>query len=399
MLRLRNKHLKYDFDLIVARNTQQIETIRPVWQAMQKREPYPTINADIDRFLSVIEASSNNAQPHVILLKQNNQPTAMVIARSERHPVPLRLGYKTLLNPKLRCLTIVYGGILGQPDGSICTLLINELMNILHRREADMVFFNYLRTNTSFYQLVRKMPNLLSRNYFTRVEPHWSMSIPEDISLFYRARSHKHRKHLKQYIRKLERSFPSQVKMATYTCETELHEAIKVASQISSKTYQHTLGCGFDDNHRTRSLLKTAANLGWFRGYVLFVCGEPCAYRFGLHYSRTLFASGTGFDPKWKHFRVGTVLFLKVLESLCNDKMIDHYDFGYGDAEYKRSYADTQWQEACISIFAPRLLPIIVNVLRTSMTGLHLSLEYTLKRTTLADWAKRRWRNSLEQST
>jgi len=321
----------------------------------------------------------------------------MVIGRVEKHPVKLKLGYKTLFKPKLRCLTVVYGGVLGQPTNEACAVLIRKLMNTLSRGEVDVVQFNHLRVDSPIYQFARKTPGILSRGHFPKIELHWSMSVPENVDLFYQARSRKHRKHLKQYIRKLEETFPGQVKMVTYTNQGELDEAIKAASHISSNTYQRGLGCGFSGNFWTRTLLKTAAKLGWFRGYILFVDDEPCAYRFALHYGKTYFATGTGFDPKWKDFRVGTILFLKVLENLCSDGTVDYYDFGLGDAEYKQHYGDTQWQEASVYIFAPRLYPILINILQSSLMGLSLVLECILNKIGLTGWLKRRWRNLLQK--
>ncbi len=382
--------------ITVAKTAEEIETIRPIWEQMQANEPYPVINADVDRYLSVIEASGDSVRPYITLVKQNGQPVAMAIGRVEKHPIKLKLGYKTLLSPKLRCLTVVYGGILGQPTSDLCVVLIGELMKALRRGGVDVVYFNHLRTDSYIYQLSRKLPGILRRGYFPSVETHWSMSVPEDIDQFYRARSKRHRGNLKRYIRRLEKEYPNQTEAITYSQEGDLDDAIKAACQVSHSTYQHGLGCGFAGDSRTRDILTAAARQGWLRMSALYIDGQAGAFQVGLRYRKKYILEQIGFDPKWDKLDLGTVLFLKVLEDICADPDTESIDFGFGDADYKRSYGTEQWEEASVYIFAPRLYPIFINILRTSATGLNIGLEYIVNKTGFAGWIKRRWRNLLQ---
>lgn len=382
---------------IVARDFDQIEAIRPVWKQFQSDEPQPIINADIDHYIAVLESLTETVQPYVMVLYHDSKPQAMIIGRLEKQQIACRIGYKAILKPSMRSLSIVYGGVLGQPTNEACAIMVRELMNTLSLGQADVVHFNHLRTDSPMYQLARRTPGVLSRGHFPKVEPHWSMSIPESMDDFYAARSKKHRKHLKQYVRKLENKYPGQVKMVTYNREDEVEEVIRAASHISIKTYQHALTRSSRINDvRRKNLLTAAAINGWFRAYILFVGNQPCSFRLALHYGRSYFADGIGFDPEWRQFRVGTVLFLKVLENLCRDHTVENYDFGFGDAEYKRSYGTNQWKEASLYIFAPRFYPVLVNMLQSSMLGLSLGIEYVLNKTGITSWIKRHWRNCLQ---
>jgi hypothetical protein len=382
--------------VVIARNLREIEAIRPIWEMIQNSEPHRTINADIDRYISVIRAGNGEKQPYVMLFEHNSRPEMMIIAWIEKYRLELRLGYKTLLKPMLRCLSVVYGGVIGEGAENYCALVMDELMKVLRNREADMIYLNHLRANSRLYQCARTMPCVPSRGFFPKVEPHYSMSIPNDIGSFYENRSPKHRKHLKQYIRGLEKAFPGQVKVVVYNTENELDELIKVVSGISFRSYQFGIGCGISNDFRTRTLLTTAAKFGWLRAYILFINDEPCAFRVVLHYGRTYFADGIGYDPKWKKHRVGTVLFLKVLENLCGDPTVERYDFGFGDAEYKESYSDNKWLEASACIFAPRFYPVLINILQAFMEVLSIGIVFIMRRLGCSDWVKRSWRSMLK---
>lgn len=397
-MKTKNWHsLTKDLEIIKVTNFEEIETIRPIWEEMQSNEPYPVINAEIDRYISIIKAHGEEVQPYIILIKHNGNPISMIIGRLERRRLNLRLGYKTLLNPTLRCLSVVYGGIIGKATRDIHVLQIRQLMEILRNGEVDMVFFNQLRVDSQIYQLARTMPGFMCRNHFPRISPHWTMSVPKDIESFYQARSKKHRGNIRRSIRNLEREYRDRVEVVNCNGKSGLDDAIKAAHQVSFTTYQHGLACGFVNNSRTRTLMTTAGKQGWLRFAVLFIDGKPCAFQTGLYYQGTYLLQQIAFDPRWSKFNIGTILFVKVLEHICADPDIQYIDFGFGDADYKRSYGDTLWQEASVCIFALRPYPIFINMLQAFVSGLNSGLEYVLNKTALKDWIKKRWRNLLQQ--
>ncbi len=386
-------HLQNGWDVIVVRSTEEIENIRAAWEEMQRNEPFPTPNADITRYLSVIDSSSEKVQPYIIVLFHNSQPQAMLIGRIQRTKMPCQIGYKTLFKPSLCSVRIVYGGIIGQPNSEISAMLLVELNNTLRNGEADVISFNNLKIDSPVYKAAKKLPSFLCREHFSKRSPHNRMAIPKTIDQFYESCSKKHRGNLRRYLKKLESQYQGQVKVVMYSSEEELEESIKAMSAVSANTYQYALGCGFVDNARTRSLMRTAAKSGWLRTAMLFIGEKPCAFQVGLQYRRTYFLEQIGFDPSWKKFEVGTVLFLKVLERLCGDPTVDSLDFGFGDAQYKKQYGDERWIESSIQIFAPRTYPVFINILCSSIQWLNSGLEYVLKKTAFTAWIKQRWRN------
>ena len=118
-----------------------------------------------------------------------------------------------------------------------------------------------------------------------------------------------------------------------------------------------------------------------------------------MTYRGSYFLEQIGYDPKWKDLNVGTVLFLEALQDLCRDsggaKVID---FGFGEADYKRSYGDKCWTDATFYLFAPRLRSILTNVIFSGTTGLSLGLAHLLEKTGSLAWIKRRWRGRLQQN-
>ena len=381
-----------DVTVTIAGSFEEIESLRTVWQKMQNRESSPIPNVDMDRYISVLKAGNGQAKPYVILLKQGKRPAAMVVGRIEEHRLNLKLGYKVLLRPRLRCLNVVYGGVLGRPEGKLCSILINELIGQLKSREFDAVRFNYLNTDSAFYHAVRRIPGFFIRGHFPRIAEHWRMSVPDKIDQFYRDRSRGHRRNLRQAFKKFKQKYPGRNNFVKFTGEHEVDDFIEVAAEISSKTYQNALGAGLVNDEQTRTRIKVAAKHGWFDGNVLHAGDKPCAFQLGLRYKDVYYMVSMGYDPALSTHKPGTILFLKVLESLCEDTAINMIDFYFGDAEYKKRYGTEHWPEACLYMFAPRLYPMAVNALRCLVAGANAGLAHAVKKIGGTDRIKRKWR-------
>lgn len=384
------------FSVTIIKTFEEIEAIRPIWEQMQNDEPHPSIDADIDRYLSVLDTTNGIFQPYIMIFSHDDKPEMMVIARVGKSSLHFRLGYKSLFSYQLKFLTVVHGGILGKVTAENCSTIILKLMEALRRGDADILQFLSLKTDSLMCKLVRKLPNFLCRDYLPIIKPHLRIPIPENIEQFLRDCSKNRRKHIKKYIRKIEQQYPDRVKTVTYTNEEDLDEVIIEASKISSNTYQRGLNAGFINDSRTQKLLTMAAKKHWLRFDILYIDDEPCAFRRALKYKNICFGEQTGYVPKWKDFNVGTLLFLEVIESLGKDPNINFYDFGIGGGKHKEWGNYQCWYEASCLIFAPRLCPIFLNILRTCIRAVESTLENFIRKTGIKNWIKRCWRGRLE---
>ncbi|MBN1795984.1 MAG: GNAT family N-acetyltransferase [Sedimentisphaerales bacterium] len=390
-----NTEIRNDYQVTVCQTMDEIEGLRLVWQEMQSQQSRLVINADIDRYISVIESMQKDVKPYVLLLRRCDEPVAMVIGRLEKAPIKCRFGYKTVLKPNMRCLNIVYGGILGRVNEETASILYNELINTTRRGRADVIAINHLRNDSVLYRRLREKPNIWCRGHFPKTEHHWCMSVPKSIDLFYAARSNKHRNHLKKYMKRLEKDFLERVKLSVYTSDDAIEYLLEDAAKISAKTYQYALGCGFLDNNRKYLLLQGAAKKGWLLAYVIKVDEQPVAFQVGMKYAGAYFVEEIGHDPEWKKYNIGTILFLKILDHLCKDDQVDTIDFGFGDAEYKQRYGNNSWDETTLYIFAPRLFPVTINIVHGFLAGMSNFGTYILKKFNSVNSLKRKWRDRL----
>ncbi len=379
-----------------------VESIRPVWVRLHSADLYPVVNADIDRYLSIVR-SRRDSRAYVLLFEPQSSCGSgpfVVAGRLEDTRFLARLGYCTLWRPRLHCLHIVYGGVLGSVGEREATALVRALLILLGQGEIDVVCFNHLRSDSAVAKCAARQPGTLRRTHVMQIEPHWRLRIPRDLDGFFQQCSKNERKHFRRYLKRIETDYPGDVAYAVYSRRDEVDQAVKDISAISGSTYQSALGVGVVDGPEFRSRLLASAEHGWFRCHILYVRDKPVAYRLALKYGRIYFGDGIGYDPDWRDYNVGTISLLKTIEELGAQGDVDYYDFGFGDADWKRMSGAEQWSEiASLCIFATRPIPCCINMLYTATTWLSGAAEWLAKNTIGVNRVKRKWRDRLSRPT
>jgi CelD/BcsL family acetyltransferase involved in cellulose biosynthesis len=154
------------------------------------------------------------------------------------------------------------------------------------------------------------------------------------------------------------------------------------------------LGAGFIKNSEQMQRLALGRRENWLRGMVLHINDKPCAFWIGSVYKQVFHSEATGYDPAYRKYELGTVVFLKLVEDLCAEKA-EAIDFGLGDALYKRRFGDESWQEGSVRIFASSFKGTRLNLLRTVLEGSALATRRLAQRIGIEQRLKTLWRKKL----
>jgi CelD/BcsL family acetyltransferase involved in cellulose biosynthesis len=146
-----------------------------------------------------------------------------------------------------------------------------------------------------------------------------------------------------------------------------------------------------------RIYLLLAAQRGWLRIFILYINNEPAAFEWGIEYGSTFFLRTLGFDPKWRDWSVGTVLFLKALDALCEEANVKQMDFGFGDAEYKKIYSNSRNDTRSLFVYADRFYPRLLCVVHQVVTGVWMAATFVANKLGLERKIKRVWRDQLRR--
>ena len=156
--------------------------------------------------------------------------------------------------------------------------------------------------------------------------------------------------------------------LKVYSSPEESRQFFEDALSISRKTWQYNdRDAGLKDQDYFRTRYRVAAERGWFRGYILYMDGEPVTFREGYLYGDTYFSLQIGYDPAFSRYQVGVVLLLKTIEDLIeNCGHVTHLDLGATETEIKRRISTEHFMDGYYYVF-PRNAKgrIFSSVLRT----------------------------------
>ena len=370
------------------RTIEEIQAIIPLWIDLQNAQQMPTFDADHTRYITVAKAFPER-KPFIVVLKSGNS-SFMLIGWENTENSKAKIGYLQIPTFKLTVFNIVYGGAIGQLPNSAMKECYTLLSNLL-KHNFDLIHFNHLQKEDPIYQLVTSNFPPTKLHLFNS-EPHWQMNIPDHIDSFFAKLSAKHRGNLKRSIKKLKKDFNSQYIVKKYEDLEDIDTIFKDIAYISAKTYQHGLGAGFEDTPSKRIIIEEGLQQKRYTFYIMYIKNEPISFREDLSYKGTISSQEIGFDPEWRKYSIGNALFLESLLDICTSNTYKIYDFGFGNAQYKKSYGDKQWDEFNLGIYSSRLKPKASFTLNKLIKIIDQSLRTTIKRTGLERKTKKIWR-------
>jgi len=379
-------------EVSVARSIEEVERLRAHWEAWPGHR-----DSDIDFYLTILQSYPEILGPHIITLRRNGNPAAIMVGRLEEKRLPFRIGYFTLLGRKARCLTFVYGAIHGDQTPETTEQLLRELTNSL-RREADVALLEFVPIESPLYRLALRLPGILSPDTASPAQPHHVMEVPDSMDEVYRRMSSGRRIELRRRVRKLENHPAGTPRIVCYQDPCELDVLFRDTEVIARKTYQRGLGAGFADTRDVHLRLELAAKKGWLRAYILYLGDRPCAFWIGMLYGSTFVSEYMGYDPEFRQLSVGMVLIMRVIERFCNrgdGDLVKELDFGLGHAEYKSALCTKNWLEAAIYIFSPTPKGLLLKVMLTTTIVVDGLARRLLNSTHALPRLKRLWRDRL----
>ena len=120
--------------VVVARSFEELEPLRGAWERLQGRH----FATDPDVFPSIL-AWQDAVRPHAIALERDGEVHTLVLARVEDIRLTTKVGYAAVYKPKVRALTLVYRGVLGELSDKDAELVLGELRRELATGSADLL--------------------------------------------------------------------------------------------------------------------------------------------------------------------------------------------------------------------------------------------------------------------
>jgi CelD/BcsL family acetyltransferase involved in cellulose biosynthesis len=371
----------------VARTIEDVEALRPEWETLQS----PFLTSDLDYFLTYLRHAPGVVRPHVVRVEQNGRP-ALLVGRVEDQRLPAKLGYATVSNPRVRMITVAYGGVMGGADAATAPELVDALWRSVSPGEADLVRVRMLELGSALHTAATERAPRLRFDRLAEPLPHWRSALPGSLDEFLARRKKKVRWQARRDVASLREAYGDELSVRVFRTADGLDRLFEDSAAVHRTTYQSALGVGFSADELHRRLTELAMERGWFRGYVLYLREKPVAFCHGNVYRNTFGLDATGFDPAYGQSRPGGFLLMRLIEDLCADETVHAFDFGFGDATYKRQLGDESWLEKDVAVWARRPRSIRLSLTRTVLAGANSTARALLRRGGLVAGARRMWR-------
>lgn len=367
---------------------QAISELQSPWTRLQWHP-----DSDFEYYLKVMEMEPE-LKPYILGLHENGEIKTLLIGSIKRMPIELRFGYKVFPSPNFNVFVLNYKGILGNTDKLECSVLFDALVKLLHQRKFDIVLFRNLSLYSPFHDLALSGVPFSSRDHFRIKQESWQATVPPSMNIYL-----SQHKNLKGYIKgywanRLEKKYGTEIRIMRYSSLEQIDTILKDTEQIAELTWQRKLGADsfLTPNNRRRYEFYLSRN--WLDAYILYIHGKPACFSHGIRYKSTYHIRHQGYDPAYREYRIGNYLTVHVIKDLCDSGDIRMFDYGEGNSEAKRVFCDVCLDVEDIHIFGPAIHLRTFNLMRASLTAIHLASKIALKKIGLYGSVRKYWRHT-----
>jgi CelD/BcsL family acetyltransferase involved in cellulose biosynthesis len=134
----------------------------------------------------------------------------------------------------------------------------------------------------------------------------------------------------------------------------QIADFLRDANRISVKTWQtDQFGLRIKNNDIELAQYAFLANQGALRCYLMYVGEKPVTFVVGMQFRGVFRYDEVGFDREYHAFGPGKILLIKILEDLYARNTPQWFDFGMGDADYKRQFSNHESTAGNVWIVPP----------------------------------------------
>lgn len=199
-------------------------------------------------------------------------------------------------------------------------------------------------------------PSLLSLRKLTKTlnpfQPCPFVKLPNTYEALLDKLSARPRKNIRRGFRRLEQDF--QVDFLDCSTGQSVVEGMNIFFDLHQKRWNTARLPGFFASQETRNfhldIARSFSQKGWLRLFLLKLSGKTVSAYYGFKYRGKFYSKMSGFDPKYSHYSVGSLLTAYVMRN-CIENGLTEFDFMRGADEYKYHWnALTRWNYKVVLI-------------------------------------------------
>ena len=350
-----------------------LQGLRNAWEPLQWN-PY----SDIDSYIYQHKVLNTNEKPYVIAINHGKEVSSLLVGSLAEKRFQFQLGYKQLLGPNLRILTIRGWGLLGPIDLEDQDLLQQAITSALDG-DADIVILGNIPLVSKLGEM--KFDNLpvLCRDFFRWEQEHWQLALRDTFASFLLSHKQLNRNYTK-YRNRIWKTFSTIPEIRCYCSENDSNMGLEQTEAISIGTWQRQMDNTSFLDPEVRKRYSFLVRKGWLRIYILYIGNVPASFVHGCIYNSVLYLEQTGYKQTYRNYGVGTLLMMEIIKKAHEGDAIRTLDFNAGNSEAKRLLCDLPFRKTTLTLFGPAHQLQILNCIRSAARVAHLLAQRVLRK-------------------
>lgn len=326
-----------------------LSTIRGEWLALFERDPDALIFHHPD-----FTACELNFLP------QSHLPSLMLLCRRDGQlvgfggllPKVSRMRYVGGVGPnwKLHGYRLIGYRFLCGSDETIHAKLLEAATQAVIKQGAKYLLIEDVDQDSTLLKLAN---TYRSRGYGiyspTAFQERLKIQLPRTSAEYFGKFSSKTRNTFRRKEKKL-----GNIRVVRCSTADQVPDFLRDAHQISVNTWQtEQFGLRVRNDASDLAQFTFLASQGALRAYLLYQDDTPMAFIIGNQHRGLYRYEEVGFDRKYFSLSPGQTLLIKVLDDMFADNTPECFDFGMGDADYKRMFANVETKAGNIWLVPP----------------------------------------------
>jgi hypothetical protein len=382
-----------EYNLSILTSFDDLHLMKSQWINLLEINNSQNIYIDPQFFIEQFETFSVNYTPHIIVFSKYDKVVGFIFGKEVKKKLKVNIGYLKFNTPQIKTLEIEKNGILTYGDEDVILTIQSYFNYLLKLKEYGLIEFNHFSENSIFWEILNekkingKQIKQNGAEYIAKIRN----SETGEVLTYHNAKT---LRRFKKYDKNLNEYFKNKVIIKVYDSLDNLDEFLINSERITKKSYHYKMGIGILNNKIWKNTLSIFTKIKYFKGFILYGDSKPIANNYGLVYKNYYYAFTMSYDSDYRKIMPGFFLLRRVFENLISSNL-DYFHFGYGEAEYKKKYANISYNEATFRIFGNTLMANLVFFINWICNIFNTNFINILNHFGLLNKIKKLWRTKL----
>ena len=362
------------------------------WRAVFELDGGATVGQHPDYVLTELKFSREpqHRPPCLITCHKNDKCVAAAVV------VPKSIAGEKRFGPAwdLQGYRLAGNRLIGDTSFQVQASLLQAVRKHLEATRADFLIVEDIESEDPLVTVCRDPEVAMDAFRPAPPQTRHRINLPESVDGYWKKFSSKSRNTLRRKVKQF-----GECRLERITTAEQLPGFLAAAQQVAKNSWQSDLlGLHIHNDDFELQLFTMLATQGSLRTYLLWKEDVPVSFCIGTQHNGVFDYEEVGYDREFSRKSPGLVMVVKMLEDLFAHAPPRVFDFGGGDAEYKRQFGNVSSESGHTWFLRPGVRSRLIVAYLSGRRILGASLRSVLARTGLIDRVRQWTRKGLRTS-